>query len=653
MVKALKVLLLLVLSCACVRAEDTGTTPVSSSTLDVPVTLAAKGEALSDIAAMLSAQTGLKLRATSEIADQKATVFVDKRPLRDLMTGIETVFGYRWSLVKEKDGQVYELWVTAKAKQARDAAVHGVWGKVWPSVDSMLRQVSQLSEESWDARNARLERLRDKKDRTPAESAQLGLLRSANIAGSLAQLYLTLSPDLIEALQSGCSVYFDTSTSESEWRVPQQIDTRLTTDLCRMYKWPDRPARGYNIKLFLGMSGDQLGLSAECTTFVTGKDGSEKPRAGIITSPCPDVVIGDLQPDSPQPALPMAPDDGTLSKQLAFTAKDLADEADLYGQTDASSPIYANRSDVLALLHRKTGAQVISDHYSGWRVYLAKQTQTVSRLLDHIGDGVDPQGRPAWGWDGKYLYLREWFPYELDAAETPNRLLRQWRAGLIKRQCWDLEDAGGVVSIMSGVQSALNEQPLFLTTNRDWVLKKRGVDYSKAIIDIDFPAMMPLRFYGHLSDAQKRRVLADGLAVSSLSTSQLDYLAKCLETTLPDFGRAPTMLRRVGIYRSGLRVDRPDPGFPAPVSVRIEKRPSQTYALCVPCKGSPIAEWHKVTAHSTEDALKQIRSQYPDLLKQAGVVGQDMGYVLVMVFADGSTKEFPVPLCEPVTVRGQ
>jgi hypothetical protein len=67
--------------------------------LSKPVTLAVKGESLSYIAGMLGKQTGVKLRVTKDITEQKATIFVDFRPLKDVMDGLSTI-GYRWSVVK-------------------------------------------------------------------------------------------------------------------------------------------------------------------------------------------------------------------------------------------------------------------------------------------------------------------------------------------------------------------------------------------------------------------------------------------------------------------------------------------------------------------------------------------------------------------------
>lgn len=65
--------------------------------LDKTVNLAIKGEALWDVMKMLNKQTGVQLRASHEIVDQKATIFVDNKPLREVMNGLVTVFPYKWT----------------------------------------------------------------------------------------------------------------------------------------------------------------------------------------------------------------------------------------------------------------------------------------------------------------------------------------------------------------------------------------------------------------------------------------------------------------------------------------------------------------------------------------------------------------------------
>jgi hypothetical protein len=89
--------LLSLLLCTGAWAGDEGA-PADNQPMSKPVTLAVKGESLLDIAAMLSKQTGVKLRVTKDIAEQKVTIFVDSRPLKDVMDGLSTI-GYRWSVV--------------------------------------------------------------------------------------------------------------------------------------------------------------------------------------------------------------------------------------------------------------------------------------------------------------------------------------------------------------------------------------------------------------------------------------------------------------------------------------------------------------------------------------------------------------------------
>lgn len=62
--------------------------------LDKSVTLVVKGEDLSEIMLMIEKQTGARVRVAKEIAYQKATIFIDDKPLREVMEGLSSLLGY-------------------------------------------------------------------------------------------------------------------------------------------------------------------------------------------------------------------------------------------------------------------------------------------------------------------------------------------------------------------------------------------------------------------------------------------------------------------------------------------------------------------------------------------------------------------------------
>src|SRR5207244_918418 len=55
-----------------------------------------KGTALSDLCDKLRAETGIQIAAGPSVADEKVTLFCEKRPLREVMRQLSRPFGYTW-----------------------------------------------------------------------------------------------------------------------------------------------------------------------------------------------------------------------------------------------------------------------------------------------------------------------------------------------------------------------------------------------------------------------------------------------------------------------------------------------------------------------------------------------------------------------------
>lgn len=256
--RLLYLLLLSMLFCTYVLGAQEASS-LGAQDLSKPVTLAVKGEALSDITAMLSRQAGLKVRATKDIANQKATIFVDNKPLKDVLDGLSTILGYRWSVVRQTDGsKTYELWESPKAKLAREAATGGAVVAAWHEMDARNRGIAASTQEEQKQFRHEYEQLTasfaGKEHLTPEETARIKALGGRfGPRATIARLYSRLSPVALQALQFGASVYLDTNTNETEWRVPPDIDTDLMAQVLADDKdprlWSSRPPAGYNLEL--------------------------------------------------------------------------------------------------------------------------------------------------------------------------------------------------------------------------------------------------------------------------------------------------------------------------------------------------------------------------------------------------------------------
>jgi hypothetical protein len=380
-------------------------------------------------------------------------------------------------------------------------------------------------------------------------------------------------------------------------------------------------------------------------------------------SPGGPVAIDKVQVAQPEVKLPSVTEGDVLNKQVAFTAKELVDESDLYRQSETSSPLYVNRSDILSLLHKKLGVQSISDHHSNWFAWSLEGTQTARYVLDHLSEMIgtseanelaallrspsDPKSDPMQGWDGSCLYMRERYPYELDSIEVPNSLIRQLRTNLAGNRYLGFEDVASIAALADGQAAALTRQP-----NWDRLIKVRGTDYSdKEGSNVSNYLHPVVRLYSHLSDPQRRAFVSSGLQMKDLTIEQRDLVARCLGKLPSDAQQNKQPNRRVGVWWKNTRIDKPQSDAATPIAIRLRRQQGQEYLVRI---STPDGNWtgSDVTASSVGDARDKLLSLYPDLPKRPHFFGMDMGYAMVFVYADGSTKDIPVTLYQPAASGG-
>src|SRR5690606_22131693 len=107
-----------------------------------------------------------------------------------------------------------------------------------------------------------------------------------------------------------------------------------------------------------------------------------------------------------------------------------------------------NRSDILALLHRKLGLQIIADHYSEWGSWDAATARPLKEILSRfetMRDCSTAEPCQAYsGFDGEFLYMRAKDVRLCNAREIPNRLLRPWQAAYARHGCLGLNELGEI-----------------------------------------------------------------------------------------------------------------------------------------------------------------------------------------------------------------
>src|SRR5262249_23465176 len=196
------------------------------------VTLQDKGVALSDLCAELQAQTGVQLRASRSVADEKATVFVKEERARDVMRAISHLFRYAW-VRSSRDGEYrYELDQDLRSQLAeeelRDRDMHAALLQVdqqmaayTPLLDLPVDQLKPLLDRTIEERRAR---------GVPADGPEVRRIFNLVVDNVVegygngwagAKLYQRLTPAERAGLVNGQELILLADAPQPEHRVPE------------------------------------------------------------------------------------------------------------------------------------------------------------------------------------------------------------------------------------------------------------------------------------------------------------------------------------------------------------------------------------------------------------------------------------------------
>jgi hypothetical protein len=189
---------------------------VMDARLQKPVHLAVKGIAFSRLCGELQAQTGVILIAGRVVADDKITVFCERRPLRELMRAVSRLFGFTWIRSGETGTYQYELTQTLRSQLAEEALRNR-------DRDEALIALDQAMERYRKYLNLSPEEARERAKTAPEEEQKL-LERYARGWGP-AHLYFSLSRDERTALFNGQKLTYSTS--------PEYGDQPMSPDMAR------------------------------------------------------------------------------------------------------------------------------------------------------------------------------------------------------------------------------------------------------------------------------------------------------------------------------------------------------------------------------------------------------------------------------------
>jgi hypothetical protein len=289
---------------------------------------------------------------------------------------------------------------------------------------------------------------------------------------------------------------------------------------------------------------------------------------------------------------------------------------------------YINRSDILSILHRELGLQIISDHYSRWDYYFDFSSQELSakQAIDILLS--KPKIGSNWGWDGSFLYARVKDIAVADAVEIPNRLIRPWQAAFKKQGYLGLNELAGI-ALLTEVQRD------FVVANKERLDLERND--AEGWIDFNSPT---IRVYALLSNKQRKQLFETGVPVGSLSQDQINALAAL-------FSPGSSMSHPVvGIYKDAIRIDKPEWVFSSlgwdPTLIGMHggeitnnfryKSENITYGL---------------NAKTIEEAREEIKHNVPQPKDDNFIRGQEIIYQLSILSGNDQKMEFTITIPVP------
>lgn len=595
------------------------------------VTLAVKGEALSGVMAMLQAQTGVQLRVPSSIADQKVTIFVDDKPLIDVIHGLKTLFGYRFSYKAVRDHRIYELWEPESVRRIRSGPTASDYAKSWEETSSKLQSEAQTPL-TYSGKALDLERklYRDcMAEGVPCDS--YGDPMSERLTRPALRFCASLPDEAMRAIRSGFSLYFDTESPEEEWTLPRAVAGSIDrlSDYANGEKDEDLSFRGMNVCCTGGEDGDGVHVRVDITLRVFSAD-----EGGVQTYQASTGVGSDARRFRVTHSNPLPQSSAVaLSSMVVVTPAELARETGVPVWTGDAHVFEANRSDWLAIIHRKLGTQVISDHYSGCMTVCAITSDerpwwenpmghTVKETLArHFSDAY-------LGADSDFIYMRTVDPFAQDPSETPNRLLRPWQARFARDGWLGLQELAQIAS---------------MDVRRSGAVASGSLNLHLAYPDSRLPhPTRELRLYAALSPRQREEAFAGGTDVAGFTADQLRTLRDVVGDSEEEQDDIRSQMR-IGMYKDGRRVDRPEQNLgvcqkhgPRATSVRIVKPSTGKDRWLL--RGlflSLETEWNA----SAEEVWRMVRKERPDATKSALIRRRSHVYQMIFTYSDGTTTD--------------
>ncbi|MHB1002085.1 MAG: hypothetical protein ACYC27_22830 [Armatimonadota bacterium] len=597
------IILLVLLSSCMANAADI---MESSSNINTSVTVAVKGYSLVELASLLQNQTGIQFRVDRDIADNKVTVFVDDKPLIQVMNGLETLFQYKWYRKDFNGKRVYQFSNPSRANK-RTSYGESV-SELWKRLDKELARVSEsVNNQGYDLQSRQA-------------------YETAVIASFIREFPATLQ----EAFLNEYTIYFHTASPEPEWVLPTDVALPIPSASGGIKRSMQRRIEPGGIVITTATSTITMGLSissrlvfdntgidisgsGDLMMYSTALENKVVPvleNSVVPVDPPRSVYAGiDIFPQSvhidcrtPDNHLPKT-EASYFADKITLTPQDISKESGLQPE---SKGVPANRSDILALLHKKANIQIIADHYSQWDIWNTQSNVTVNEVIGKICK-ESPISSFS-GCDENYLYIRNMYPVKSGSMETPNQVLRPLQEVSKEMISLDLDQIADMSALGDDKFLPLQKKAKYLKLS----FQPEQMTFIKA------QSRTALDIYGILSPKQRQDAFNRWINISMLTQDQRTKLTRLIVSGNND---DPSLIK-VGIYKDNIRIDKKQPSPEINITSLKMVKGFEADAACLP----------------TVNIMPVKQPGSPDRAAKV------YGYTLILRYADGKVDKIAIPL---------
>jgi hypothetical protein len=558
-----------------VRATDSSRQPHSAfegvAGLAKPVTSTETKIPLGELVQKVAADTGVKLSASPEVADEPVAVVVKDLPARELLEQVADLLDYLWSKRGKPGEERYEIWQDLPAKQREQALREAVVREAEREFQEQVRQYVEIAALP-EARFARLvadaekearerEKLpperRQTRSRTPLERAQIArygvaLALRAEVTRAVTPLLGRLTEPQWARLRERGDLNFSTDPKQGELQLPVEIErglraarpTYLPPGSSLAFPTPDEEeklrqkdqgvkeawaaASGFRVWLRMHTEGlrshGALALNASVTPFRAGGPLSDTAYVPPIGGPsgtalflltAPPAMRELLDEDTPERRALLEKDPVVGAPKLLKPERKPSPNAN-----GPAAPAWWRLRDLLPDLARAYDVQFLSDAY--WHCSPGLDVTQISVRPAPLFSLLDRAVQLSQRWDrrGRLIRLRSrtWF---LDRPrEVPLRFVRGWQAQIARHAGLPLDTYAEMATHLTDAQlGTVGDLPDLLDLPRDL----SSVDGGRHA----------LRLYAALSSDQRQSLWrGEGLSVAGMSPAQRALFTTALKEAL-------------------------------------------------------------------------------------------------------------------------